>query len=94
MFRLGTTYLRWPSNYTLTELLSLYCCLNSFDSFQPAPPSSDQRVMFADTDLLWFVLPTEAADLLAGRLQLPLIPRPIFTPAQFKLVTTGEFWAL
>ncbi|XP_067948234.1 uncharacterized protein [Watersipora subatra] len=44
---------------------------------------SDQRIMFGDTDLLWFVLPSEANDLLTGKLQLPLLKQPVFTPKRY-----------
>jgi len=41
---------------------------------------SDQRLMFLDTDLLWCVLPSEAAALLQGKMALPLLETPVFTP--------------
>ena len=46
--------------------------------------------MFADTDLLWFVLPSEANDLLSGKLQLPLLDKSVFTPKVFGASCSGK----
>lgn len=47
--------------------------------------------MFSDTaDLLWCVLPSEATDLLAGTLKLPLREQYVFKPAVFKTYQKGN----
>ena len=46
--------------------------------------------MFSDSaDLLWFVLPSEATDLLSGTQKLPLREQYVFKPADFAPLSKG-----
>ena len=46
--------------------------------------------MFSDSaDLLWFVLPSEATDLLSGKQKLPLREQYVFKPADFAPLSKG-----